>query len=225
MHLDNALFLDWFASLAGIYNEPEPNTYYRLQLSRGAFLQVSSCLGGPSVPLSVVEVLQRCYRYTPLPVARTRPAATLARLAKRPRSNRLVLEATMQRRRLYPLWLRWIESLAAGEFNARDCDRYLLRFQPRVAFDDLVVFAQILPWIGPGLMWALFRADAVKAAELFEAWLAAGEHGRFRDLGHHLPLLAPRYDGTPIYQTFLRVGVVLIDRGDAAEKISREVSE
>ncbi len=219
MHLDNALFLDWFASLGGIYYQPETDAYYRLELDRGTALRVTTSLGDEPVPLSVVDVLERCYRYCPLPVARTRPAVTLARLGRSSRARRLVLEATLQRRRLCPYWLRWIAAQSSGEYNARHCDRYILRFLPNVTFDDLVVVAQIIPWVGPGITWALFRADAVKAALLFEEWIAAGEPERFRDLGGSFQELATQYAGSAIDETLMRVNSVMAHYGYVTQPV------
>ncbi|MES2304977.1 MAG: hypothetical protein V4558_05695 [Gemmatimonadota bacterium] len=209
MHLDNILFLDWFASLAGIYYDQDADTYYRLQLRRGAVLRVTRSIGQQPAPLSVVDVLQRCERYSPLSIAHTRAAATLSHIGRRAGSTRLLLETTLHRRRLYPCWLGWIAARSTGEYNPRDCDRYIVRFASSATFDDLVVLAAAIPWIGPWLMYSLFKTDAGRAAQLFEEWLAAGEHGRFRDLGGHLPMLAADYVGTAVGETLMRVAGVV----------------
>lgn len=217
MQLDNAIFLDWFASLAGIYRRSEAEAIYRLELDRGAVLRVTNYFNPTPVALTVLELLQRSGYHSPLTLARRRPAVSLTKLRRRGRARRLALEATLQRSRLYPFWLKWMTAHSPGQYDFRDNDRYILRFLPEASFDDLVVVAKHVPRVGPGLTWALFRADACNAAMLFEEWIAFGQHERFRDLAEQLPMLAADYVATPFHETFVRVAAVVAEQADVGK--------
>ena len=217
--LDNACFLDWLATLAGYYRVPDRRGVFRVELDRGAVLRVTDAVGDEVIPLSVVELRETGVRSGGLTVARQHPATPLAELREQFGPHRLALEAELQRRRLYPLWIRWIEEQTREPYDVRDSDMYILRFLPQPRFADLVVIARHLPRIGPGMMWSLFRASSLHAALLFDEWLDAGEPERFRDLGGAFQQLAARCVGSGIQETMARVNSVMAHYGYVTQPV------
>jgi hypothetical protein len=199
MLLDNACFLDWLATLAGYYHVPDRRSVFRVELDRGAVLRVTDAVGDQVIPLSVAELREQGVRCGGLTIARQHPVTPLAELREHGASLRLALEAKLQRGRLYPLWIRWIEE------------------QSR--FDDLVVIARHLPRIGPGMMWSLFRASSLHAALLFDERLDAGEPERLRDLGGAFQELAARCVGSGIQETMERVNSAMAHYGYVGEPV------
>ncbi len=211
--LDNACFLDWLAAQSGYFEFPGWRGIFRIELDRDAVLRVTEAVTDTVVPITVIELRKHGRRCGELTAARRRPALPLAELREQPDSRRLVLEATLQRRRLYPHWIRWIEAMVSDEYDAVACDHYILRFHPKPRFDDLIVIARITPWIGIGMMWSLFCASPLDTAELFEEWIAAGQPERFRDLGSAIPELVTRCADSPFGETMIRVGSVMAHYG------------
>lgn len=211
--LDNACFLDWLASVAGYYVYRDRSGVFRIELDRDAVLRVTESVTDTVVPITVIELRKHGRRCGELTAARRRPALPLAELREQFGPHRLALETELQRRRLYPYWIRWIEATVSNEYNAVACDNYILRFHPKPRFDDLIVIARITPWIGIGMMWSLFCASPLDTAELFEEWIAAGEPERFRDLGSAIPELVTRCADSPFAETMIRVSSVMAHYG------------
>lgn len=181
--LDNVCFLDWVARLSGYWQHPGHPGTGRVVLDRGAVLRVTNAMDEEPWPLTLVDLLESGTLCTGLTVRRLRPLTPLAVLRTDLTAPRLLLEADLQRRRLYPRWIAWIEKEVREDPDVRASDMYILRFLPEIVFDDLVVIARIIRPVGPAMMWALFVTDTARAALLFAEWADAGDHERFRVLG------------------------------------------
>ena len=213
--LDNACFLDWIAFQAGYWAHPGESALCRVELDRGAVLRVTGPVADDPVSITMVEMQQQGRRRSGLSVRRMRPAVPLAQLRRRAGAQRLLLEAELQRRRLYPLWISWMEEQTQGEYDVRDSDVHVLRYLPKARFDDIAVIAKLLPSIGPGMMWSLFHLSPTKAARLMAGWAAAGEHERFRDIGVAFEEVLARYCETRLFTQLLRVNALMADHGYA----------
>lgn len=213
--LDNACFLDWIAMRAGYWIHPRESGLCRVELDRGAVLRVTGPVFNDPVSITMAEMQQHGTRRSGLTVRRMRPAAPLAQLRRRAGAQRMLLETELQRRRLYPLWIDWMVEQTQGEYDVRDSDCHILRYLPKARFDDLVVVAQLLPSIGPGLMWSLFRLSVTKATRLFARWAAAGEHERFRHIGDAFEEILVRYRETRLLTQLLEVNALMADHGYA----------
>ena len=181
--LDNVCFLDWLARLSGYWQHPGHPGTYRVELDRGAVLRVTEGVGDEPYPLTLIDLLENGNHCTGLTVRRLRPTFSLAALRAERNDPRLLLEAGLQRRRLYPRWTSWMETQVREDPDPRQSDMYILRFMPEISFDDLVVVARITRPVGPAMMWALFVTDTARAARLFAEWADAGDHERFKVLG------------------------------------------
>ena len=219
--LDNACFLDWLAFQAGFWTHPAEDGYLRIELDRGAVLRVAGAVFDEQVTITVVDLQQHGARCCGLSVQRMRPAFPLARLGRRAGAQRLLLEAELQRRRLYPLWISWVTGQSLENYDVRDSDLYMLRFLPKARFDDLVVIARLLPRIGPGLLYTLFQLNATKATRLVAAWAAAGEHERFRHVAAPFEAILAAYRETKLFPQLLKVNALMADHG-YARRVVRE---
>lgn len=212
--LDNACFLDHIAFQAGYWGYPGTGLC-RVELDRGAVLRVTDPVGDEARSITMVEMLQQGRRRSGLCVRRMRPAVPLAQLRRRAGAQRLLLEAELQRRRLYPLWIEWMKEQTREPYDVVDSDMHILRYLPKVRFDDIAVIARLLPRIGPGMLWALFHASSTKATRLMAGWAAAGEHERFRDIGDAFEEILAKYCETPLITQLLTVNALMADHGYA----------
>ena len=203
--LDNVCFLDWLARLSGYWQHPGHPGTYRVELDRGAVLRVTNALDDEPYPLTLIDLDEEGIHGSGLSIRRQHAALALAELRAGGADARLLLEADLQRRRLYPRWIGWMETQAREDPDPRQTDMYILRFQPEIGFDDLVVLARIIRPVGPAMMWALFVADTARAALLFAEWADAGDHERFRVLGGEFEKVFARCYRGPHYQMLSRV--------------------
>ena len=213
--LDNVCFLDWLARLSGYWQHPGHPGTYRVEFDRGAVLRVTDAVGDEPYPLTLIDLDEEGIHGSGLSIRRQRPALALAELRADGADARLLLEADLQRRRLYPRWIGWLEEMAREDPDPRHSDLFLLRFQPEISFDDLAVVARTIRPVGPGLMWALFRADATKAAALFEEWVDDGDHRRFSALGGQFETVLMRSYGKPTFRQLARVNQMMVQHGYA----------
>ena len=219
--LDNACFLDWVAFQAGYWAHPGESALCRVELDRGAVLRVTGPVSDDSVSITMVEMQQQGRRRSGLSVRRMRPAVPLAQLRRRAGAQRLLLESELQPRRLYPLWISWMEEQTQGEYDVRDSDVHVLRYLPKARFDDIAVIAKLLPSIGPGLLYTLFQLNATKATRLVAAWAAAGEHERFRHVAAPFEAILAAYCETKLFPRLLKVNALMADHG-YARRVVRE---
>jgi hypothetical protein len=211
--LDHCCFLDWLARMEGFWHHPSPSRTWRLELDQGAVLRITAALGDEPAPLTLLDLYSQGNQMAGLTMRRVRPLVALSELRAAAVDPRLLLEATMQRRRLYPRWIAWMEGAAHEDPDVRSSDLYLLRFLPEISFDELALIARITPQIGPGMMWALAKADLARTGPLFEEWVDAGEHQRFRELGGEVYHLLVSAKDTPAFEQFGRVMHLMVEHG------------
>ncbi len=217
--LDHVCFLDWVARLSGYWQHPGHRGTCRVELDRGAVLRVTDGVGDEPWPLTLVDLLEEGNYCTGLSVERLRPSLSLAALRADRVDLRLLLEADLQRRRLYPRWTDWMEAQVREDPDPRSSDIYVLRFLPEIGFDDLAVIARITRPIGQGMMWSLFVADTARATLLFAEWVDAGDHERFRALGGEFEKVFARCQGGPHHEQLGRVYALMLQHGSAQPMI------
>ncbi len=203
--LDNVCFLDWVARLSGYWQHPDHRGTCRVELDRGAVLRVTNALDDEPYPLTLVDLLEQGHYCNGLTVRRLHPLTPLAVLRADLTDARLLLESVLQRRRLQPRWIAWLQQVAREDADVRQSDMYLLRFLPGISFVDLAVVARFIRPVGPAMMWALFVADTARAARLFAEWADAGDHERFRVLGGEFEKVFARCYRGPHFQMLSRV--------------------
>lgn len=211
--LDHVCFLDWVARLSGYWQHPGHLGTGRVELDRGAVLRVTDAVGDEPWPLSLVDLDEQGILCTGLTVKRLRPLLSLAALRAEHADPRLLLEAKLQRRRLYPRWIGWMEEMVREYPDARWSELYHLSFLPEIGFDDLVVIARITRPVGPAMMWSLFVADTARATLLFAEWADAGDHERFRELGGEFEKVLARCHGGPHEDQLGRVYDLMLQHG------------
>jgi len=203
--LDHVCFLDWLARLSGYWQHPGHPGTGRVELDQGAVLRVTDAVGDEPWPLTLVDLLEQGSLCTALTTKPLRPLRSLAELRADRIDPRLLLEADLQRRRLYPRWTAWMAARVREDPDVGHSDMYILRFLPEIGFDDLAVMARFIRPIGPGMMWALFTLDAWQATQLFVEWVDAGEHDRFRELGGEFEEILRIYLDKPLLGPLGRV--------------------
>jgi hypothetical protein len=218
--LDNVCFLDWLARLSGYWQHPGHPGTYRVELDRGAVLRVTDATDDEPYPLTLLDLDEQGILCTGLTIKRLRPLLPLAALRADLTDPKLLLEADLQRRRLYPRWIGWLEEMVHEDPDVRHSDLFLLRFQPEISFDDLAVVARIITPIGPGMMWALFVADTARATQLFAEWVDAGDHERFRELGGEFEKVLAGCYGGPHHELLSRVYDLMHEHGLTRPRIA-----
>jgi len=116
---------------------------------------------GLALHLDLVELDEQGILCTGLTVRRQRPALALAELRADGADPRLLLEADLQRRRLYPRWIEWLDQTMRENPDVRYSDLFHLSFLPEISFDDLAVIARAIRPVGPGMMWSSIAATVV----------------------------------------------------------------
>ncbi len=218
--LDNVCFLDWVARLSGYWQHPGHPGTYRVELDRGAVLRVTDATDDESYPLTLVDLLEVGRFCAGLTIKRLRPLLPLAALRADLTDPRLLLEAVLQRQRLYLRWIAWIEKEVREDPDVRGSDMYILRFLPEIGFDDLAVIARLTRPVGQGMMWSLFVADTARATLLFAEWADAGDHERFSVLGGEFEKVFARCQGGPHHEQLSRVYDLMHEHGYTRPRIA-----
>lgn len=203
--LDHVGFRDWVATRAGFYHMPDGGGLISVALDRGGPLRVTKPLSGDPLPLTILEVFDKGRYVTGLDVARTIPALSLTKLRRRQGLRRLMLETELQRKRLLPLWLQWLADAAKAKDAVLGLDLWALKHLRSATFAELAYMAGLIPTIGSRMVWALVRADAGRAVELFLHWANAGEHAHFHGLGDTLTEIVEASVDSPYHAEYLRL--------------------